>query len=332
MSDLTNPHDKFFKEALTQPDAARTFLRDYLPAEVAALLDLSRLQLVKDSFVDESLQEQFSDLLYEVGLRDSGSAYVCVLFEHKSYVDPLVALQVLRYMVRVWDYGLRQRARLWPVIPVVVYHGAARWSVATNFQALFDLPAALRPYVPEYHYCLSDLSAYSDEEIKRTAELGIGLLILKHIFLPDLRARLPEVVALWYTTHHQGHALGYLEAIIRYVTAVAEGISVEDVQEAIARAMPEGGVLMGTIAQEWMARGEQRGLQQGLQQGEQRGLQQGLLSGIRVALKLKYGPAGSVLLPEIYQIKDVALLQAVQDWIEVANTPEELRRLYQPLL
>ena len=197
MSDITNPHDKFFKEALTQPDAARTFLRDYLPADVAALLDLSRLQLVKDSFVDESLQEHFSDLLYEVGLRDSGSAYVCVLFEHKSYVDPLVALQVLRYMVRVWDYSLRQRARLWPIIPVVVYHGAEHWSVAPDFQALFDLPAALKPYVPDFQYALYDLSAYSDAEIARTAVLGVGLLVLKHIYRPDLRARLPEVVALW---------------------------------------------------------------------------------------------------------------------------------------
>nr|MBP8292620.1 Rpn family recombination-promoting nuclease/putative transposase [Caldilineaceae bacterium] len=171
MAEIVNPHDKFFKEALTQPEAARIFLRDYLPAEVTAQLDLARLQLVKDSFVDETLQEQFSDLLYEVGLRDGGNAYVCVLFEHKSYVDPLVALQVLRYMVRVWDYGLRQRGRLWPVIPVVVYHGAARWTVATDFQALFDLPAELKPYVPDYRYWLCDLSAYSDEEIKRTAEL-----------------------------------------------------------------------------------------------------------------------------------------------------------------
>ncbi len=39
MAELTNPHDKFFKEALTQPEAARTFLRDYLPAEVVAQLD-----------------------------------------------------------------------------------------------------------------------------------------------------------------------------------------------------------------------------------------------------------------------------------------------------
>jgi len=61
----------------------------------------------------------------------------------------------------------------------------------------FELPEALRPYVPEYRYHLSDLSAYSDEELKRTAELGTGLLVLKHIFRPELRDHLPEVIALW---------------------------------------------------------------------------------------------------------------------------------------
>ena len=150
MPDITNPHDEFFKEALTQPGAALAFLRDYLPPDVAAQLDLTHLQLVKDSFVDETLQEHFSDLVYEVALRNAGRAYICVLFEHKSYVDSLSALQVLRYMVHGWEYSLRQQARLWPVIPVVVYHGAAPWTVATNFQALFDLPAALLAYVPEF--------------------------------------------------------------------------------------------------------------------------------------------------------------------------------------
>jgi hypothetical protein len=36
MADIANPHDKFFKEALTQPEAARTFLREYLPPQVSA--------------------------------------------------------------------------------------------------------------------------------------------------------------------------------------------------------------------------------------------------------------------------------------------------------
>ena len=102
MAEIINPHDKFFKEMLAQPEAARTFLRDFLPPAVAMQIDLSRLQLVKDSFVDEALQEHFSDLVYEVALRDYGSAFVCVLFEHKSYVDSMTPLQVLRYMVHGW--------------------------------------------------------------------------------------------------------------------------------------------------------------------------------------------------------------------------------------
>ncbi|MFM7175484.1 MAG: Rpn family recombination-promoting nuclease/putative transposase, partial [Caldilinea sp.] len=95
MAEIINPHDKFFKEMLTQPEAARIFLRDFLPPTVAEQLDLSRLQLVKDSFIDETLQAHFSDL---------------------------------------------------------VYHGAAPWIVATNFQGLFELPEALSVYVPEFHY------------------------------------------------------------------------------------------------------------------------------------------------------------------------------------
>lgn len=41
------PHDKFFKEMLTQPEAARSLLRDFLPPAVASQLDLSRMHLVK---------------------------------------------------------------------------------------------------------------------------------------------------------------------------------------------------------------------------------------------------------------------------------------------
>ena len=227
MAEVVNPHDKFFKQLLTQPDAAETFLRTYLPPDVAAQLDLSALQLAKDSFVDATLQEHFSDLVFEAQLRDHSGAYVCILFEHKSYVDPLTALQVLRYMVMGWEYSLRQRGRLWPVLPVVVYHGTARWAVARNFQALFEVPDALRPYAPEFQYHLTDLSAYNDEELKQSAELGVGLLVLKHIFRPDLRERLPEVLALWYTMRQKAHALDYLEAVIRYVTSASPSISID---------------------------------------------------------------------------------------------------------
>jgi predicted transposase/invertase (TIGR01784 family) len=304
---------------------------------VSAQLDLSALRLVKDSFVDDTLQEHFSDLLCEVDLQDRGKAFVYVLFEHKSYVDAMTPLQVLRYMVRVWDYGMRQRGRLLPVIPVVVYHGIGRWTAATHFHGLLDLPEPLRPYVPEFHYHLSDLSTYSDEELKRTAEVGVGLLLLKHIFRPDLREQLPEVLSLWYRVREQENALGYLEAILRYVVSAGPGIDVADVRKALEEAVPEGDVLMGTIAEEWIKQGKEQGLQQGLQQGLRQGLQeglqeglrQGLLDGIELALDLRFGLTGLRLLPEIIKIEEVGVLKAIHEGIRRVERPEELRQFYQ---
>ena len=50
MAELTNPHDRFFKDALARPAATRDFLQYYLPPAVAELLDVSFAELVKDSF------------------------------------------------------------------------------------------------------------------------------------------------------------------------------------------------------------------------------------------------------------------------------------------
>ena len=197
-------------------------------------------------------------------------------------------------------------------------------SILTNFQAMFQLPEEIGVYVPEFQYVLVDLSAYSDEDLKRTAELGVGLLLLKHIFRSDLHAQLPEIMKLWYTMRQQEHALRYLEAVIRYVASAGQNVSAEDVRAAIETVAPEGDAMIGTIAQEWL----QQGLQQGEQRGEQRGLRQGLLAGIRLGLKLKFGLAGAALMSEIAQIEDVALLQTIGDAIELAATPDEVRQVY----
>jgi hypothetical protein len=103
----TNPHDHFFKAVFTRPEAAGDFLRHYLPPEIIQHLDLARLMICKDSFIDPELAEHHSDLLYQVPLTGGGQGYVYVLFEHKSYPEPFIALALLRYMVRIWEQWRR---------------------------------------------------------------------------------------------------------------------------------------------------------------------------------------------------------------------------------
>ena len=84
MAELNNPHDKFFKELLGQPAAARDFITHYLPPDVVALLDLETLEVEKDTFIDDELSESLSDLLYSVRRLNDAKLFIYLLFEHKS--------------------------------------------------------------------------------------------------------------------------------------------------------------------------------------------------------------------------------------------------------
>ena len=267
MSDITNPHDRFFKEVLSRKEVARDFILHYLPADIVALLDVDSLEIRKDSFVDKELLERFSDLLYAVNLKDKGSAYVYMLFEHKSFSDPLISLQLLRYMARIWEQALKEgKARpLPPIIPLVIYHGKVKWKIGLEFCNLFDLPEGLENFVPNFQYMLCDLSSYSDEEIKGAVMLKAAILLLKHIFSEDLKDRFPEILKLLSKLVEKQSGLEYLETILRYVVSGSDKIKKEDIESAVMEVLREkGGDIMPTVAEQWIEQGMQQGMQQGM--------------------------------------------------------------------
>ena len=45
MAEISNPHDRFFREVFSYPEVAQDFVRYYLPPEVAATLDVSTLEI-----------------------------------------------------------------------------------------------------------------------------------------------------------------------------------------------------------------------------------------------------------------------------------------------
>jgi predicted transposase/invertase (TIGR01784 family) len=233
------------------------------------------------------LWEHSSDLLYQVALRRGGSpAYIYVLFEHKSYPDRMVAFQLLRYMVRIWERDRQQGLKLAPMMPVVLYHGEAQWKIAPNFRALFEeMPVELAPYLPEYRYWLCDLSQYSDEQIKGEMILQVGLLTLKYILRDDLREHLVDILGLFRDLSQQQTGLEYLETVLRYLAGGTSKITDEELWKAVATAFPKGEALVGTIAEKWVEQGLQRGLQQGEQLGFKKGRQEGKQIGLKKGLQ-----------------------------------------------
>jgi predicted transposase/invertase (TIGR01784 family) len=266
MSDLTNPHDRFFKELLSRPDVAVDFLTNYLPSEIAALLDVSEPELEKDSFIDEELRQHFSDLLYRVKLKRSGVALIYILFEHKSGPDEWVAFQLLRYEVRIWEAERRNGAeKLPPIFPLVFYHGREEWNVADRLSALLagEDMAEFRKYLPEFEYHLCDISMYGEAELKGAALLRVGLSLLRHIFSEDLPERLTEIFKLLLQAEEQS-AIEYLGTVLRYLSSAAHPPNATDLKEALSTVFPEKeGGLMQSFAETWLEEGREEGRQQG---------------------------------------------------------------------
>jgi hypothetical protein len=142
-----NCHDKLFKTALADPKDAAMELRAVLPDALVSQIDFASLRCVPGSFVDEALRGSQADLLYTVKCT-ARPTLLYVLMEHKSEVDKYTLLQLLRYMVRIWDRCLAQKdppRTLPPIIPVIVHHSEAGWTAPTHFHGRSIPPQCWTP-------------------------------------------------------------------------------------------------------------------------------------------------------------------------------------------
>ena len=196
---LKNPHDAAFRAAFRILELARAFFRDYLPENVVRHLDLESLELVNRSYVDENLKDRHADLVYKTKAGEL-DCLIFLLFEHQSTPDPKMAFRMLCYMLAIWrDYEANHPnfKRLPVVLPVVLYHGKARWTGPIQFQKLVDPPEAMARYVPDFEYRLVDLGVYQDKLAAFGGEIRLQavLFLFRHIFEPDFWDRYEETAA-----------------------------------------------------------------------------------------------------------------------------------------
>ena len=164
--EINKPHDAFFKGMLSKKENAKSFLENYLPADILPLINLEKLEIEKDSFVTKELQNYFSDLLYKVEIEEK-DVYIYMLFEHKSYSEKWISLQLLEYMLQIWKLKKEQKKPLPIIIPIVVYHGEEGWSPEKKLSSILEYTnKKLAKYVPDFEYILNNVSSQKDEEIK----------------------------------------------------------------------------------------------------------------------------------------------------------------------
>jgi predicted transposase YdaD len=329
-AEITDPHDKLFREALSNPADAAGLLRAVLPTALANELALDDLQPQPGSFVDEELRLSQSDVLLLTKCRGR-DAYVYVLFEHKSSPDRWAVFQLLRYITRIWERQLAAEPRpdaLAPVIPVLVHHGLRRWTAPLSLHELFDADLltveGLAALTPNFTAVLDDLTVLSDEALLGRALSEFGVLALWA--LRDGRGsaerilegvtRLADLLRRLWAGPNGERAVTLL---VTYLWSVSPDLEPAALRAKVKQAVPETEELLMTIAERY----RQEGRQQGLQQGVVQGLLEGQRRTLERQLARKFGQLTDAARARL-EAADGAELEQVAERLLAADTLEEV--------
>ncbi|MCD6122608.1 MAG: Rpn family recombination-promoting nuclease/putative transposase, partial [Spirochaetales bacterium] len=129
MKDVTNPHDKLFKEIEETKENIRDLIESTFPKRLLKNIDLTTLEKDNNSYIDSSLKEYYSDLVFNCLYKSDTAVKITILFEHKSYKPVNEYPQLLHYLLNIWDYSLKNKEIPPIVIPVIFYHGKEKWQV-----------------------------------------------------------------------------------------------------------------------------------------------------------------------------------------------------------
>ncbi len=281
MEQLPTPHNNFFHFMLSHLPSARSLIETLLSPEGVAALDLATLRLETTNFVDADLREKYSDLLFSVQLATSdfkaeaiqGEAFIYVLFEHKSHSDPLTVLQVLSYMVRIWEKRIRDGAALCPIVPLIVYHGESGWAAARSMSELVPVPAGLADYQISFSPLLLDLHQLPDEDIPGEPVLRSTLELLKYSRSLQLVDRLRDILLRIVQCLPENLRPDWINVIEAYVVAVNKNLDSQQYKQTLSSILPTL-YEPGSLADRLLTQGREEGREEGKLAGKIQVLQE----------------------------------------------------------
>lgn len=194
------------------------FLRDFADVEILKNIRPEDIEDVSERYVPLYSTERDSDTVKKVDIskyiqleKDENTLnlplYIVSLIEHKSKVEYNVVMQILRYMVYIWeDYekemlqkypGISDRKdfRYPPVFPIVYYEGTGKWTAPFDLADRIFCGELLKDYLPHFKYQMIRLHDYSNGELlAKGDEIALAMLINKIRNPEDMEAftALPE--------------------------------------------------------------------------------------------------------------------------------------------
>lgn len=315
-----SPHDKLFRSSLQFPVVAREFLELYLPLNIKKIIDFNSIQYCQTSFIDESLKLSQTDVLFRVQLANQ-AAYIYILAEHESTVDPLIAFWLKKYMVAIWDYHIKEntskKEKVLPlpfIVPLVFYTGGEKYSAERSFYNLFGGQSDLMKQLLIAPFHLVHVEELSEQDLRSHIFAGTMSFIMQKHFQRHLNQEIHKIVANLNQLDSCDHRRFLIE-LIRYMLNIDNEHS--DVKELVGilkyELSPVVEKEMTSLAEKLMEQGFEKGIEKGMEKGMEKGIEKGEMQLIKKMLQNGVEPAfiaknTGVVLQKIKEIQQKLLL------------------------
>ena len=135
-------HDAFVKKVLENPTTAGGFLEEFLPIDIKKKLNLKKIRVEKETYVEDSLKTKLSDMVYAVEMKgEEEEAFVYCLVEHQSSPDYWISLRLWKYTLLLLERHMKHKEKLPVVVPLVLYNGKTKYRSPRILWELFEVPS-----------------------------------------------------------------------------------------------------------------------------------------------------------------------------------------------
>ena len=289
---IHNPHDKLFRASLQYPEVAKEFLEMYLPIEIKQQVDFNNIAYCNTSFIDEQLKLTQSDVLFKTAINDKES-YIYILCEHQFKIDKLMPFRLIKYMVNIWDFHLKQTSKkstlpLPAIFPLVFYTGEGSYSGCRVFSELFEAQSKLMETILISPFHLINVNELPEESLTSRIWAGTMGFIMRKQFKEHLELEVLKIVdnlnAIGLNKHGQ-----YVVELVKYILNIDDDH--RNVEEFVNIMHDK---LLPSVEEEIMTLAERI---------EEKGRKEGLLAGkIEIARKLLQEKTDPVFIAKITEL------------------------------
>jgi hypothetical protein len=320
-------HDEFFKYTFSQTSQAVSFFASVLSPKLVELFDWSSLRLADNESVDTKLGRRQTDLRYVVNAAHTGKpVWVNVILEHQSTPDEHMGWRLLEYQFRLFEqhFAVEPKPKtVPPVLLVVLYHGAERWTQPLRWRDLYQgdqgLHTAIQDNLLDFGYQLVDMCRTPEQDLQQVSPLMQATLgLFRQVFKGGLWEHLASSAQVLRRVYDE-LGIGPIRAMVEYA-----GYNEQDPPPPRFMAVI-GNVVGPTNAEQlmsWAEKLEKKGEERGIAIGERRGIAIGEERGERRGIAIGEERAEKRILKRVLLKRFGALPPTIDQQLDALSTEQ----------